>query len=77
MDLTSSLIWGVSDGAKSSPSVGNCSVVKGVGSEWTQMDQKGFGDCWSGVECPLTSTLPFKGVLPWRDGGFEKKKMEC
>ena len=57
MDLTLSLIWGISDGAESSPSMGNCSIVKGVGSEWTWTAWKGFGDCRSRAECPLTQVV--------------------
>ena len=76
MDLTLSLIWGVSDGAESSPSMGNCSVVKGVGLEWTQTARKGFGDHWSRVVCPLTSTPPSRECCLGATG-VSKKKMEC
>ena len=43
-------------GAESSPSMGTCSVVKGLGLEWTQMEQETVWGHWNKVECPLTST---------------------
>ena len=55
MDLTLSLIPWVSMGAESSPSMGTCSVVKGLGLEWTQMEQETVWGHWNKVECPLTS----------------------
>ena len=38
MGLTLSLIWWVSVRADNSPSMGTCSVVKGLESEWTRME---------------------------------------
>ena len=57
MDLTPSLIWQVSKKAENSPSVGTCSVVLGLGLEWTQTRQETIWGHWNEVEYPLSSVV--------------------
>ena len=54
MDLAPSSIQWVFVGADNSLSMGTCSVVKGLGSEWTWMEQKTGWGHQNEVECPLT-----------------------
>ena len=61
MDLTPSLIWQVSEKAENSPSVGTCSVVLGLGLEWTQTGREMIQGHWNKVEYPLSSVV--KGLV--------------
>ena len=70
MDLTLSLICQVFERAKNSPSVGTCSIVKGLGLEWTWTGQKTVQGHQNKVECLLTFTPP-EGSATSVQWGFE------
>ena len=61
IDLTLSLIYQVSEMAKNSLSMGTCSIVKWLGSEWTQVEWKAVWGQQNGVECPLTGSCIVSG----------------
>ena len=81
MDLTPSLIQQGSEKAENSPSVGTCSVVLGLGSEWTQTGWETVWGHWNKVEYPLSSVVKGLG-LEWIQMGREtvwghQNEVEC
>ena len=61
--------------------MGTCSVVLGLGSEWTRMGQKMIQGHWNKVEYPLSSVVKGLG-LGWTQMGWEtvqrhQNEVEC
>ena len=72
MDLTLSLIWRVSK---------NCSVVLGLGLEWTQTGWETIWGHWNKVECPLGSVVKGLGSgwaqTAWETVWGHRNEVEC